>query len=91
MLFSHLLIDELVYLVERHNAVPAAQTARNLAVAPAILGEEIETLPVTVVFAVIAPLRGGQRGKRSAVIAAMAWSLRQWGGEGGGFGVRGAE
>jgi hypothetical protein len=74
---ANLLADELVDLVQRHDAVPAAHPAGHFAVAAARLGEEVEALMLPVVFAVVTAYEGGSR-VGGAVISALDGCLRGW-------------
>ena len=81
---AHLLADQLVYLVERHDAVHASHSTRHLAVAAAGPGEEVEALYTSVIFAVVTSLaaaRGGRRGDKIVAVAGVHGCLGIWLGE----------
>ncbi len=56
-LAAHLLVNKLIYFVQRHDAVPAAHPARYLAVAAARLREEVEVLFASIVLDVVAAVK----------------------------------
>jgi hypothetical protein len=59
---AHLLVNKLIYFMQRHDAVPAAHAAGHLAVAAARLREEVEALLAAIVLDVIAAMKSRSRG-----------------------------